>query len=236
MPTPQGPAALVITGASRGIGLETARLFAEHGYRIVNLSRSPISVEGAVDITADLASPDWAEGIKDELDAALAGSGEISLVHNSAIQLPGAIDQVDAGDFRTTLELAVVAPSILNRLVLPHQSAGSSIIYVGSTLSQRASKGLAAYVASKHAVVGLMRSTAQDLGGSGIHTACVCPGFTNTEMLREYGGEATEYLKSLVHEKRLIDPVEIARVLFFAARNPVVNGSVLQAELCFVQP
>jgi hypothetical protein len=55
-------------------------------------------------------------------------------------------------------------------------------------------------------------------------------------MLREYGGEATEYLKSLVHEKRLIDPVEIARVLLFAARNPVVNGSILQAELCFLQP
>ena len=58
MPTSQGSATLVITGASRGIGLETARLFAEHGYRIVNISRSPISVEGAVDITADLASPD----------------------------------------------------------------------------------------------------------------------------------------------------------------------------------
>ncbi len=236
MTNSQAKPTLVITGASKGIGLQTARLFSQNGYRVVNISRGPIPLEDAVQIDADLADPEWIEQARTPLEDALTGSEEVCLVHNCAVQLPGAIDQIDPGDLRRTLEIAVVAPAILNRAVLPFQKPGSSIIYVGSTLSQRASRGLAAYVASKHAVVGLMRSTAQDLGGTGIHTACVCPGFTNTEMLQEYGGEAMEHLKSLVHEKRLIEPDEIARVLLFAARNSVVNGSVIQAELCFVQP
>ena len=95
---------------------------------------------------------------------------------------------------------------------------------------------MVAYATSKHAVAGLMRSTAQDLAGTGIHTACICPGFTNTEMLQGYGGEALSHLASLVTQKRLIAPAEIAELLFHAAQNPVVNGSMIQADLGFIEP
>jgi 3-oxoacyl-[acyl-carrier protein] reductase len=61
---------------------------------------------------------------------------------------------------------------------------GSSVIFIGSTLSEKAVANRASYVTTKHAVVGLMRSYVQDLFGSGVHTAVVCPGFTDTPMLQ----------------------------------------------------
>lgn len=73
------------------------------------------------------------------------------------------------------------------RLLLTHaakSTQGSSVIFVGSTLSEKAVANRASYVTTKHAVVGLMRSYVQDLFGSGVHTAVVCPGFTDTPMLQ----------------------------------------------------
>jgi 3-oxoacyl-[acyl-carrier protein] reductase len=94
--------------------------------------------------------------------------------------------------------------------------------------------GSLAYVVSKHALLGLMRSTCQDLSGTGVHTVCVCPGFTDTEMLRSHVGGNAEILAAIasgVTANRLIEPVEIARTIQFAAREPVLNGAVLHANL-----
>lgn len=227
---------LVITGGSTGIGLATAKRFAAAGYRIVNLSRSPIPMEAAVHITVDFADPDWADQAAAPLDAALPEGARICLVHNSAFKSAGDVASVDAATLRTSFEINAVAPALLNQLLLPRMIAGSSIIYIGSTLSHRATRGMAAYAMSKHALAGLMRSTAQDLAGQGIHTVCVCPGFTNTEMLRNYGGETLSQLASLLTQNRLIEPEEIAETIFHAGQSPVLNGSMVLAELGFIEP
>ena len=83
-------------------------------------------------------------------------------------------------------------------------------------------------------MIGMMRATCQDLAGSGIHTACICPGFTDTEMLRAHVGDSDEVLKmigNMSSYSRLIEPVEIARSIEFAVANPVINGSVIHANL-----
>ena len=116
----------------------------------------------------------------------------------------------------------------------PRMAAGSSIIYIGSTLSEKAVPGRATYVASKHAIVGLMRSTTQDLFGAGIHTACVCPGFTDTEMLRpvlDADPALRDAVLKMVSFGRLLDPKEIADVVAFAAATPAINGAVIHANL-----
>ena len=110
--------------------------------------------------------------------------------------------------------------------------AGSCILYVGSTLSEKAVPGSFSYVVSKHAIVGMMRGTCQDLAGTGIHTACVCPGFTDTEMLREHvPDDAMASVSAMSAFGRLIEPAEVAATLLFAAENPVLNGAVLHANL-----
>lgn len=227
--------ALVITGASRGIGLATASRFLESGYKVVNISRTPVAIDGVVQLCADLSTPDWQDAIAADLLAAVDGVQTLVAVHNAALQPPGPVQDLQPEVLRQVMELNVVAPTILNRLLLPHMGRGSAIIYIGSTMSFKATAGIAAYVASKHAVLGLMRSTCQDLAGRGIHTASVCPGFTDTEMLRGFGGDALEHLASRSTQGRLVQPEEVAASIQFCAENPVVNGSLVKADLGFVE-
>lgn len=225
---------LVITGGSKGIGLATAQLFAADGYRVVNISRSPIPLAGAVQLGIDIAEPDWAARHGEAVRAAVAGSRSIALVHNAGLLTKDSVENVAAATLQRSLQVNVVACVQLDQLLLPAMGAGSSIVYVGSTLGEKAVAGSCAYVVSKHALVGLMRATCQDLAGRGIHTACVCPGFTDTEMLRAHVGQSPAVLEALAGNMtfgRLIDPVEIARTIHFCAGNPVINGAVIHANL-----
>ena len=225
---------LVITGGSKGIGLATARLFAAEGYRVVNISRSPIALAGAVQLGIDIAEPDWAARHGEAVRAAVAGSETIALVHNAGLLTKDSVANVDAAALHRVLQVNVVACVQLDQLLLPLMGAGSAIVYVGSTLGEKAVAGACAYVVSKHALIGLMRATCQDLAGRGIHTACVCPGFTDTEMLRAHVGDASEVLEALagnVTFGRLIEPGEVARTIHFCAHNAVINGAVIHANL-----
>lgn len=226
--------ALVITGASRGIGFATAELFRDDGYRVINLSRRDPGLKDIIHITADLAQQDWVGSVDGELTQALAGIEIITVIHNAGLLLKDNIGSVSADDLHRVMQINVIAPTQLNQLLLPLMSSGSAIIYVGSTLSEKAVANSCSYVTSKHAVVGLMRASCQDLTGKNIHTACVCPGFTETEMLSDHVGGSREILESIasgVTFNRLIEPLEIAKTLQFAAQNPVVNGSVMHVNL-----
>jgi NAD(P)-dependent dehydrogenase (short-subunit alcohol dehydrogenase family) len=230
--------ALVITGASRGIGFATAKYFAAQGFSVFNLARSPASGSNLTNIAVDLGSNNWQNVIRSTLLPALENATQIVLVHNAAANIHDSVIDFSAAAFRRTLEVNIVAPAQLSHLVLPGMRAGSSIIYIGSTLGEIAVPNSCAYVTSKHALIGLMRSTCQDLVGTGIHTACVCPGFTDTEMLRQHVGNSEEVLQAIataVTQKRLIQPAEIARTVYFCAENPVINGAVIHANLGQIQ-
>ncbi|XXF76968.1 SDR family NAD(P)-dependent oxidoreductase [Myxococcaceae bacterium GXIMD 01537] len=225
---------LIITGASQGIGFSTARHFAQRGARVVNLSRSRCDLPGVQQLSADLSSPGFLQGVEAPLLAALSGCERVVLVHNAFHLEPNTVDGGSPEVLRRTLEVGLLAPDVLNRLLIPRMPRGSSVIYVGSTLSEKAIPGFFSYVLTKHALVGMMRATCQDLLDRGIHTACVCPGFTDTEMLRARSGgkdEVLDSMRSMTGEGRLITPSEIAEVIAFAADHPVVNGSVLHANL-----
>lgn len=229
---------LVITGASRGIGFATAQLFAAHGFTVFNLSRSRAKAENIHTIEVDLGGDDWSSTITSSLLPAIADASQVVLVHNAAANIHDSLREFSADEFRRMLEINVVAPAQLGHLLLPYMRAGSSIIYIGSTLSEMAVSNSCAYVTSKHALIGLMRSTCQDLVGAGVHTACVCPGFTDTEMLREHVGNSEEIMQAIaagVTQKRLIQPDEIARTIKFCADNPVINGAVIHANLGQIQ-
>ncbi|WP_372780981.1 SDR family NAD(P)-dependent oxidoreductase [Litorivivens sp.] len=225
---------LVITGGSKGIGRATIAQFMEQDYRVVNLSRSAPDIDGVVQITADMVNPGWADACAEPLAAELNAADNICVIHNAAVLKKDSVRDTSADSLQQVFQLNVIAALQLNQLVLPHMKGGSSIIYVGSTLSEKAVAGSCSYVTSKHALVGLMRATCQDLAGSGIHTACVCPGFTDTEMLREHLGHDPAILDAIaggVTQGRLIQPQEIANTLWFAAQNAVINGAVLHANL-----
>jgi NAD(P)-dependent dehydrogenase (short-subunit alcohol dehydrogenase family) len=158
----------------------------------------------------------------------------VALVHNASQMLKDSAAECDSDSLRSVLETNVVAINSLNQRLLPVMPRSSSVIYVGSTLSEKAVAGSFSYVVSKHAQLGIMRATCQDLMGRGVHTALVCPGFTDTEMLRTHlGGDSdvAAAIASLNSFNRLIEPEEIAELIRWAHHNPVINGAVLHANL-----
>ena len=160
--------------------------------------------------------------------------GQVCLLHNAALLQKDHSTDIKAASLQQALQLNVIAASQLNRLLLPVMPRGSSIVYVGSTLAEKAVANSLSYVTSKHAQLGMMRANCQDLAGRGIHTVCVCPGFTATEMLSEHVGNDPEVLNAIaggVSFNRLIEPQEIAQTLLFAATHPVLNGAVVHVNL-----
>ena len=225
---------LIITGGSSGIGFATAKLFQENGFSIINLSRSTINLDKALHFEVDLASQDWQISLESKLKEILQSSDKICLVHNASKMQSDNVESIDENSLREVLEVNLVGPTKLNKIIIPYMNKGSSILYVGSTLSEKAVPQMSSYVMSKHGMIGLMRSTCQDLFGRFIHTACICPGATETEMLVEYvqgNQDALKVMASTLSENRLITSKEIAEALFFCANNSVINGSVIHANL-----
>ncbi len=225
---------LVITGASRGIGKATAEYFRDKGFLVVNLSRSKPDVKAIEHLSVDLADPGSTEQVASALCERVALAARIVLVHNAGLLLKDSVASIETKQFERALRVNVTSPALINTILLPVMKPGSSILYVGSTLAEKAVANTCSYVVSKHAQLGLMRATCQDLAGKGIHTAAICPGFTETEMLSDHVGGSSEILAALAQGNalgRLVEPEEIARALCFAAENPVINGSVIHANL-----
>ncbi|HSG89335.1 MAG TPA: SDR family oxidoreductase [Pseudomonadales bacterium] len=224
----------ILTGASAGIGATTAGLLVADGWKVVNLSRRPCPVAGVEQITCDFADPAAVEGACTALGPHLRAADRLLLIHNASLLRNDCAGAVPTEDFARVLQVNLMAPNAFNNAVLPHMGAGSAVIYVGSTLSEKAVPGSYSYVTSKHATIGMMRATCQDLAGRGVHTACVCPGFTDTEMLRSHVGadpDTQAAVAAMSAFGRLIEPGEIAETIVWAATHPVINGAVLHANL-----
>jgi NAD(P)-dependent dehydrogenase (short-subunit alcohol dehydrogenase family) len=224
----------IISGASVGIGKATASAFLAEGFTVYNLSRRECPLTGVHNIACDLSSADSIDNTCATLVAAIAGNESVALVHNASQMRKDSASSCSSDSLRAVLETNVVAINSINQALLPAMPAGSSVLYVGSTLAEKAVPGSFSYVISKHAQLGMMRATCQDLMGSGLHTAMICPGFTDTEMLRTHLGndpELEQMIAGMNSFNRLIEPGEIAELVRWAHHNPVINGAVLHANL-----
>lgn len=224
---------LVVTGGSRGIGEKTIAHFMQQGWNAINISRSACRLAGVKNISVDLSSLDDIDKHANELRGVLKNANHICLVHNAGYYQRDSMNDLSLDNLHRTLTVNVIAAVALNNIVIPLMSAGSSIIYIGSTLSEKAVPNAASYVISKHAVIGLMRTTSQDLMDKSIRSVCICPGFVDTEMVKENFDESLlkQLIENKVMAKRLIEPEEIASVIYFAAISPVLNGAVIHANL-----
>lgn len=223
-----------ITGASVGIGRAAAQAFLSEGFEVFNLSRRPSAVQGVQDIRCDLSDPASISAACERLEPVVKRAVSVALVHNASQMLKDSATDCASDSLRAVLETNVVGFNSINQRLLHALPGGSSVIYVGSTLSEKAVANSFSYVISKHAQLGMMRATCQDLMGSGIHTALVCPGFTDTEMLRTHLGEYPQTLAAIGAMNsfnRLANPAEIAELIRWVHHNPVINGAVLHANL-----
>ena len=191
-------------------------------------------MKGVHNLTVDLSHPSDLEAVCAPFLDRWKQAKQICVLHNAAAYEKGTVETLSLSTLLTLFQINIGAAVVLNQIILPFMPRTSSILYVGSTLSEQGTAGAAAYITVKHAVVGLMRATCQDLAGRGIHTACICPGFTDTPMLQtNLGPDPTVRARvaARMSAGRLIAPTEIAELLFFSAQNPVIDGAVLHANL-----
>ena len=224
----------VVTGASAGIGAAIAARFVAEGVRVFGLARRPCAVAGVQSLEVDLAEPAAINRVLRQLLEALPSTAELHLVHNAAVMPRDSVLGFDRARVERALRINLIAPMHLSSALIPRMAPGSSILYIGSTLSEKAVPGRMTYVTSKHGLVGLMRATVQDLFGRAIHSACICPGFTDTAMLRPLLDADPEFRESvlrLVSFGRLVEPEEIADLVIVVARSPALNGALLHANL-----
>lgn len=231
-PRPLAGRHALVTGGNRGIGAAIAEELANLGANLtlaarddesLNLQREKLSRTGAIAVsiqTLDLRDP---ASITDAVTAACDDLGPIGILVNNAGVAPSApFAKMELDSWRETFEINVQAAFLLSQAVVGGmQDLGHGrIVNVASTAGLRGYPFVAAYVASKHAVVGLTRALALELAKGPITVNAVCPGYTETEMalgaianIQKSGkteAEARAILTRGNPQGRLIQPEEVA--------------------------
>jgi 3-hydroxybutyrate dehydrogenase len=174
---------VVITGASRGIGLGIAKGFAAAGARLVLIADDDAVLQRATEIGATGAIADITDGTA--VSGALREMSRIDvLINNAGLERLTPIGEggEDAeAVFRRIIEINIIGTQIVTRRALAKMADGACIINTASIWGRVAEPLFGAYVASKHAVVGLTKTWAKELGARGIRVNAVCPGWVRTE-------------------------------------------------------
>jgi NAD(P)-dependent dehydrogenase (short-subunit alcohol dehydrogenase family) len=215
----------MITGASSGIGAAAARHFAAQGAAVVLVARRADRLrEIAAEIRAAggeaLAAPGDVTSAADcERAVALAVErfgGLTAAFNNAGWATAGALlHETKDADYQRIMDVNVRGVWNCLRAQLPVMSAtGGAIVNTSSVAGVRATGAAAAYVAAKHAVIGLTRAAANEYGTRGVRVNALVVGSTRTEMMRQVIAEAPaleEVFSEEPVQKRMADPVEVAR-------------------------
>ncbi|MBA3308957.1 MAG: SDR family oxidoreductase [Nocardioidaceae bacterium] len=239
----------LVTGAGRGIGRAVATQLSAAGFRVAITARgkrdldetaaacsAPVSViplditgPAAVDRLFDTVEQEWG---RVEVLVANAGAGVSARVQHTTDQ-----------DWQQMLDLNLTAPFRCMRRAIPSMVAAGSgrIVVIASVAAKAGEPYIAAYTASKHGVLGLVRSAAAELAQTGVTVNAVCPGYVDTPMtdatvdgIAARTGRSAAEARTIIERKqptgRLVTVDEVAAAVCFCVANGSVTGQGINVD------
>lgn len=236
---------VVVTGASRGIGLAITRKLVAGGDRVIAIARKPsdelekLAKEGETPsngsvrfVPFDLGDidkiPDLVRGLRQEFQA-LHG-----LVNNAGIGTEGLLTTMPNSQIEELIRVNVLSPVMLTKYVARSMmiNGGGRIVNISSVIAFTGYNALSVYGATKSASIGFTRSLARELGRLGINVNAVAPGFIDTALTEGLGAEGRTKVARRAALGRLPDVEDVANAVEFLlsekARN--ITGTVVTVD------
>lgn len=225
----------VVTGGSRGIGMAVARAFAGAGAAVVVAARTRDTIEAVATalrtagarawaVACDVTDPASVQALARAADTHL-GHVDI-LVNNAGSSHSAPLRKTTLADWNRILTVNATSTFLCTQAFLPGmvERRWGRVVNIASVAGLGGGKYIAAYSASKHAVVGFTRSAAAEVAGTGVTVNAVCPGYVDTDMTRESvariaaatGMPPEAALRAALEttgQRRLVLPEEVARAV-----------------------
>ena len=233
----------IITGGTRGIGLETVKLFKENHAEVILFGSKKESVDKALAILAEenikvggyYPNLNDVKEVEETVEKIIQEYGKIDiLVNNAGISANKKIENTTYEEFEKIINLNVNAIFNMTKAVVPYlrKNGGGVILNTSSMVSIYGQPSGVGYPTSKFAVNGLTKSLARELGPSNIRVNAVAPGVTNTDMVANLPKEMIEPLIKTIPLGRVGEPRDIANAFLFLA-SPMasyITGEILSVD------
>ncbi len=210
---------VLITGGSRGIGQQIAKLMEAKGYEVVVPKREELNLESL-----------------ESIDKYFASERKIDiLINNAGINFISPLPDIATEQWSQMLTVNLTAPMKLVQKVIPHmqKTKWGRIVNISSIFSNLTRQGRASYSASKSGLNGLTRTAAVELGQHGILVNAVCPGYVETQLTHQNNSPADiEKILKTIPVGRMAQPAEIAELVEFlcSERNSYITGQMITAD------